>query len=101
MKTALLEIQRIGNVYGEGELETREKQVKLTMRGIKHVLTERWYTWENARVAAMEDEEVDLYADIDNGQSAYLPKSEAVSVTQSPCLEAHLLTNYRVNCLLL
>jgi large subunit ribosomal protein L47 len=44
------------------------------MKNIKICLTERWYSWEEARVAAMEDEEVDLYADPDKGQSAYLPK---------------------------
>jgi hypothetical protein len=49
-------------------------QIRLTMKNIKICLTERWYSWEEARVAAMEDEEVDLYADPDKGQSAYLPK---------------------------
>jgi len=46
------------------------------MKAIRHVLTERWYAWENARVAAMEDEEVDLYADSEQGESAYLQKPE-------------------------
>ena len=49
-------------------------QIRLTMKNIKICLTERWYSWEEARVAAMEDEEVDLYADPRKGQSAYLPK---------------------------
>ena len=49
-------------------------QIRLTMKNIKICLTERWYSWEEARVAAMEDEEVDLYADPEKGQSAYLPK---------------------------
>lgn len=35
-------------------------QIKLTMRAIKHTLTERWYAWENARVEAVVDPEVDL-----------------------------------------
>lgn len=46
------------------------------MSAIKTVLTERWYAWENARVEAMEDPEVDLYADPEQGQSAYRPKEE-------------------------
>jgi large subunit ribosomal protein L47 len=49
-------------------------QIRLTQKNIKICLTERWYSWEEARVAAMEDEEVDLYANTDKGQSAYLPK---------------------------
>lgn len=42
------------------------------MKSIKTVLTQRWYAWEDARVAAMEDEEVNLYADPDKGEPAYL-----------------------------
>jgi len=49
-------------------------QLYLTKKNIKICLTERWYSWEEARVAAMEDDEVDLYADPDKGQPAYLPK---------------------------
>ncbi len=30
------------------------------MQAIKHVLTERWYVWEDARVIAMNDPTVDL-----------------------------------------
>jgi large subunit ribosomal protein L47 len=35
-------------------------QVKKTMRAIKHVLTERFYTWEDARELAKQDPEIDL-----------------------------------------
>lgn len=48
------------------------------MKRIKHTLTERWYMWENARQAAMEDEEVDLYADSEKGQLAYVPREVEV-----------------------
>jgi large subunit ribosomal protein L47 len=44
------------------------------MKSIKHTLTERWYAWENARQAAMEDQEVNLYANANRGESAYQPK---------------------------
>jgi large subunit ribosomal protein L47 len=36
-------------------------QVKLTQRAIKHVLTERWYAWEDARLLAEGDASVSLY----------------------------------------
>jgi hypothetical protein len=36
------------------------------MRGIKFVLTERWYTWENARNVAIPDA----------GEQAYQPRNE-------------------------
>lgn len=58
-------------------------QVKKTQKAIKQTLTQRWYAWENARVAAMEDEEVDLYADPEKGEPAYLPKDR----TQEVCLD--------------
>lgn len=48
-------------------------QLRKTQKAIKTCLTERWYSWEEARVAAMEDEEVDLYAGQEGG-TAYLPK---------------------------
>jgi len=62
-------------------------QVRLTMKAIKGVLTTRWYAWEAARVAAMEDEEVNLYADPEKDQPAYLPKpmtEEADEVSLQP-----------------
>lgn len=40
------------------------------MRAIKHTLTERFYTWEDARRVAAEDPEIDLSG---NGP-AYTPK---------------------------
>ena len=55
-------------------------QVKKTQKNIKFVLTERFYAWENARVAAMDDPEVNLYADPDKGEPAYLPKPQMEEV---------------------
>lgn len=54
-------------------------QVKLTMNAIKHALTERYYTWEDANVVAQSDPEIDLQAE--DGQfykpSAYEEEHEA------------------------
>lgn len=52
------------------------------MKRVKFVLTERWYTWENARNEAMQDEEINMYADLDAGETAYLPKDQ-VSIFRS------------------
>lgn len=52
----------------------------MTQKSIKHVLTERWYAWENARYAAMDDPEVNLYADPDQGDLAYIPKPQGEEV---------------------
>lgn len=46
------------------------------MKAIKHALTERWYAWDNARNAAMEDDEINMYADLDNGEVAYVPRQD-------------------------
>ncbi|KAI7680449.1 hypothetical protein KC353_g22068, partial [Hortaea werneckii] len=35
---------------------------------------------ENARVEGMEDEEVDLYADLEKGERAYLPRQASEDV---------------------
>ncbi|TLS28770.1 hypothetical protein PpBr36_01770 [Pyricularia pennisetigena] len=42
------------------EAEARGKTVNKTMQAIKHVLTERFYAWEDARKLAMEDPEINL-----------------------------------------
>jgi len=76
IQTILGEMQRIERVYGEVESANRDLEVRKTMKSIKHVLTERWYAWENARVAAMEDDEVDLYADPAKGEKAYLKNQQ-------------------------
>ena len=55
-------------------------QVRKTMYAIRGALRERWYTWENARVEGMEDEEVDLYADLEKGERAYLPRQASEDV---------------------
>lgn len=54
------ERNRLKAGYGDYEADERDKAVKLTMRAIKHTLTERWYNWEDARGLAVEDPEVDM-----------------------------------------
>jgi hypothetical protein len=46
-------------------------KVKLTQRAIKHVLTERWYAWEDARLLAESDGSVNLYPT--DGEPSYTP----------------------------
>jgi murein tripeptide amidase MpaA len=46
-------------------------KVKLTQRAIKHVLTERWYAWEDARLLAESDGTVNLYPT--DGEPSYTP----------------------------
>ena len=46
------------------------------MKAIKATLTERWYAWDNARHEAMDDQEINMYADLDAGEAAYLPKDQ-------------------------
>lgn len=47
------------------------------MKAIRHTLTERWYAWDNARYAAMEDPEVNLYAAGTEEDPAYIPLSNS------------------------
>ncbi|KAI4735843.1 MRP-L47-domain-containing protein [Aureobasidium sp. EXF-12298] len=62
LSTERVERNRAEAGYGDWESEEREKEVKLTQRAIKHVLTERWYAWEDARLLAERDASVNLYA---------------------------------------
>lgn len=82
LDTQKIELQRLvdkpqaeggGSLYGDHEAGERMKAVRGTMKAIRHCLIERWYTWENARVQGMDDPEVDLYADLEKGEAAYLP----------------------------
>lgn len=79
--TAELERKRLAGkdgMYGEFEAGERYRVVQRTMKAVRHVLTERWYAWENARTAAMADGEVDLYADVGKGERAYVPTGQEV-----------------------
>ncbi|KAI5251628.1 MRP-L47-domain-containing protein [Aureobasidium subglaciale] len=68
--------------YGDFEAEERETQVKLTQRAIKHVLTERWYAWEDARMLAEQDPSVNLYPD--PGEPSYTPDQDAFEKYEEP-----------------
>ncbi|PYH45150.1 mitochondrial 54S ribosomal protein uL29m [Aspergillus saccharolyticus JOP 1030-1] len=47
--TSNLERERLKAGYGEYEATERERIVRRTQNGIKHVLRERWYAWEDAQ----------------------------------------------------
>ncbi|KAI1816905.1 mitochondrial 39-S ribosomal protein L47 (MRP-L47)-domain-containing protein [Poronia punctata] len=55
---------------GAEEGAARLREVRTTMRSIRHALTERWYAWEDARKLAETDPEIDL----NNTQSPFTPK---------------------------
>ncbi|KAI4751777.1 MRP-L47-domain-containing protein, partial [Aureobasidium sp. EXF-8845] len=71
LSTERHERKRADAGYGDYESEEREAQVKLTQRAIKHVLTERWYAWEDARLIAESDASVNLYPT--EGEPSYTP----------------------------
>lgn len=79
-------MRRVANEYA--------RQIRNTMKAIKHTLTERWYAWDNARVEAMNDDEINMYADLDNGEPAFLPRNDEYEVGVSLlCLLASTSTN--------
>ena len=47
-------------------------QIRRTQKAIKTALTERWYAWEDARLVAERDPEVDLHTNLET--PAYKPK---------------------------
>ncbi|KAA8901700.1 mitochondrial 39-S ribosomal protein L47 (MRP-L47)-domain-containing protein [Sphaerosporella brunnea] len=58
--TQMAERKRLNPGYGEHEAQEREKVVLRTQRSIKHVLTERYYAWEEAKKLAEKDPEINL-----------------------------------------
>lgn len=60
MATQKLERDRLDPGDGGHEAQGRRISIKNTQRGIKHVLTERYYAWQDARKVALNDNEVDL-----------------------------------------
>ncbi|KAI9857356.1 MAG: 54S ribosomal protein L4 mitochondrial [Trichoglossum hirsutum] len=68
--TQSFERTRLKAGYGDFEAQRRDTTVRRTQRAIKQVLTERWYSWEDARKIARTDREVDLTG---NGP-AYKPR---------------------------
>jgi large subunit ribosomal protein L47 len=70
---------------GSGEL-TCVIQVRRTQRAIKQVLTERYYSWDEARNLARDDPEVDL-----SGEGlAYTPSEDAFEEAEIEELEKEL-----------
>ncbi|KAI9795150.1 MAG: 54S ribosomal protein L4 mitochondrial [Peltula sp. TS41687] len=71
LATEGFERARLKAGYGEHEAQQRDTAVRRTQRAIKHVLTERYYAWDEARKLARNDPEVDL-----SGQGrAYKPEN--------------------------
>ncbi|KAI9783503.1 MAG: 54S ribosomal protein L4 mitochondrial [Geoglossum umbratile] len=68
--TQSFERGRLKAGYGDYEAQRRDTTIRRTQRSIKHVLTERWYSWEESRKIARTDKEVDLSGD----GSAYTPR---------------------------
>ncbi|MCJ1389999.1 54S ribosomal protein L4 mitochondrial [Xylographa bjoerkii] len=60
LATEKYERERVKAGYGEYEGDERDKTVRITQRGIKHALTERWYAYEEARKLARQDPEIDM-----------------------------------------
>ncbi|KAJ4164582.1 hypothetical protein LMH87_006251 [Akanthomyces muscarius] len=63
LATSKAELERTKLGFGEREIEARELEVNKTMKAIKHTLTERQYTWEDAIEVAESDPEIDLQAE--------------------------------------
>ncbi|KAK1252692.1 hypothetical protein MKX08_003879 [Trichoderma sp. CBMAI-0020] len=60
LATAREELLRGKLGFGEREIDSRNEEVTKTMRAIKHALTERFYTWQDAVNVAKSDPEINL-----------------------------------------
>ncbi|KAL2012607.1 hypothetical protein VTN00DRAFT_132 [Thermoascus crustaceus] len=47
--TSNLERKRLKAGFGDWEANERDRVIRVTQKGIKHVLRERWYAWEDAK----------------------------------------------------
>ncbi|KAM0202881.1 hypothetical protein ACHAPA_000692 [Fusarium lateritium] len=60
LATSRVELTRSKLGFGEREIDSRDEEVLRTQRAIKHVLTERYYTWQDAVGVAMNDPEINF-----------------------------------------
>ncbi|KAG5929290.1 hypothetical protein E4U42_006356 [Claviceps africana] len=63
LATSKVELAKGKLGFGDKELEARDEEVMKTMRAIKHALTERYYTWQDAVDVAKADPEIDMQAE--------------------------------------
>ncbi|KAJ8119661.1 hypothetical protein ONZ43_g3436 [Nemania bipapillata] len=70
LSTARKERRRLKLAEGGSQGGERWDEVRKTMKSIRHVLTERWYLWEDARTLAETDPEIDL----SNVRRPFVPK---------------------------
>ncbi|KAH8173070.1 mitochondrial 39-S ribosomal protein l47 (MRP-L47) domain-containing protein [Sarocladium implicatum] len=63
LATSKTELNKTRLGFGEREFELRDIEVRKTMRAIKHALTERQYTWEDAVEVAKSDPEIQITED--------------------------------------
>lgn len=60
LSTSRAELLRTKVGFGEREIDARDEEVMKTQRAIKHVLTERYYTWQDAVEVATNDPEINF-----------------------------------------
>jgi len=96
--TSQLELERTELGFGRRELENRDEEVRKTMGAIRHALTERYYTWEDAQQVARSDPEIDMNAgeegqaynpsaydeDFEDAESWEEPKAGDAASTEAP-----------------
>ncbi|KXH65033.1 hypothetical protein CNYM01_11945 [Colletotrichum nymphaeae SA-01] len=97
--TTSLERERRKVGFGGFEANSRDETVVTTMKAIKHVLTERFYLWEDARRLAENDPEINLsgggeaytplagYENMEEGNK-YLAEEVEAAAVESPVIEA-------------
>lgn len=87
IETQAAERTRLKPGYGDFEAKERKRTVRWTQRGIKHVLTERYYSWQEAKQLAKDDPEIVIS---DKGviytPGSALEETEEVEVNVQVCL---------------
>jgi len=87
IETQAAERERLKPGYGDFEAKERKRAVRWTQRGIKHVLTERYYSWQEAKQLAKDDPEIEF----SEKGAIYTPGSALEEVNLEVCLFASCL----------
>ncbi|KAL3428396.1 hypothetical protein PVAG01_01905 [Phlyctema vagabunda] len=87
------ERKRLEAGYGEHESARRDIAVKVTMRAIKQVLTERFYSWKDAEEVAKNDPEINLSGD----GPIYTPENFEVDYTEPLPNEDEIVGEERID----
>ncbi|KAI9804507.1 MAG: hypothetical protein M1825_001406 [Sarcosagium campestre] len=89
LATSAFERERLKAGYGEYESDRRDSTVRRTQRAIKHVLTERYYAWEEAWELGKTEPGVNMFGEGSAFDTQDLEEEQKLVEENSPSVRVH------------